>query len=94
MNQDRLKEGWVDFTRYYCKSGWIDRWTGDSINDPNRPTKSNWQLNSFAQFWRFDGGGWISDYDLGGKSKVYPYLDIRQDFTSVEILQQLLNDIK
>ena len=91
---ERLKEGWVEFTRYYCKSGFIDRWIGDSINDPNRDKPSNWSLNSFAQFWRFDGGEWISDYDLGGKSKVFPYLDIRNDFTAQEILNQLLLDCK
>ena len=32
---EQLEEGWVKFTRIHCKEGYIDRWMGDCINNPN-----------------------------------------------------------
>ena len=43
------------------KEGYIDRWTGDSINDPNRESKHQMRLNSFASYFRLNGkGDWLS----------------------------------
>lgn len=59
MGQERKQEGWVKFTRFCCKEGFIDRWVGDVINNPNYEKESNYQLNTFAEFYRFNGGKWI-----------------------------------
>ena len=59
------KEGWVEFLRHECKSGFIDQWLGDVANNPNNETESKWQLNSFALFYRLNGQGkWISQRDF------------------------------
>jgi|JI10StandDraft_1071094.scaffolds.fasta_scaffold1934624_2 hypothetical protein len=55
MRTEKLKEKWFEFTRHHCKEGFIDRWMGDSINDPNNDFKSNMQLNSHASFFRLNG---------------------------------------
>jgi len=54
------QEGWVKFERFHCKEGFIDRWIGDAINNPNNKEKSLLNLNSFKTYYRLDGkGGWI-----------------------------------
>lgn len=55
MNRERKSEEWVDFTRYYCKEGYIDRWLGDSINNPNNPKEHQMCLNSVAEYFRLNG---------------------------------------
>lgn len=60
-----LKEGWVEFIRINCIVGFIDRWMGDEINNPNRPSKSGFQLNAFAVYYRLNGQGeWINRRDI------------------------------
>lgn len=55
-----MEEGWVKFFRYYCKEGFIDKWIGDCIDDPNNSSKSHINLNSFATFYRLNGKGkWV-----------------------------------
>ena len=57
---ERIEEGWVRFSRHNCTEGCIDIWTGDCANNPNRDTKSHWNLNGFATFIRLNGEGeWI-----------------------------------
>ena len=46
-----FSEGWVKFNRIQCKEGYIDRWIGDCINNPNSISKSQLQLNSFAEYF-------------------------------------------
>ena len=80
----RMKEGWVEFTRYPCIDGYIDKWFGDCINNPNNPKQSQMQLNSSAEFYRFNNGKWISRYEFkSGISQCL--LHERQLFTSDEI---------
>ena len=56
----RLNEDWVRFTRIYCKDGYIDKWMGDCVNDPNNDKISNIQLNSSSTYYRLNGKGkWI-----------------------------------
>lgn len=58
---EKNKEGWVEFGRTQCKSGFIDQWLGDVADNPNNANKFRWQLNSFAIFYRLNGAGeWIS----------------------------------
>lgn len=84
---ERMSEGWVEFTRYPCVSGYIDRWTGDCINNPNNDTKSQMQLNSFAEFYRCNDGKWYSRHDL--KRNFFPnMLDERIYFTADEIFSE------
>ncbi len=54
-----LVDGWRKFVRVKCTSGFIDKWMGDCIDNPNNETKSNWNLNAFATFYRLNGGEWI-----------------------------------
>ncbi len=79
-----LSEGWVNFTRYPCKEGYIDRWIGDCINNPNSITKSMLQLNSFAEYYRCNDGEWIPKHEF----KRYFFHDMREErefFTASEI---------
>ncbi len=89
LKQEILEEGWVKFTRWHCKEGYLDRWMGDCINNPNNPKKSQWQLNSFASYWRCNSGEWISDRDLG-RSEVFALLQMGEEFTAKEIWDELL----
>lgn len=86
---EKLSEGWVDFYRYHCKEGFIDRWMGDCINDPNNPTKHNMQLNTVASYWRCDGGKWVSDREIG-RNEMFPLLQMGEVFTAQEIWNELL----
>lgn len=52
---ERLKEGWVDFTRVYCKEGFIDCFFGDMADNPNRDKRSNIMLNAFDMWYRLGG---------------------------------------
>jgi len=52
-----LSEGWVTFHRFYCKEGFIDRWMGDCINDPNNTKINQMQLNTMATYFRLNGKG-------------------------------------
>lgn len=54
---EKLEEGWVNFSRFNCTEGCIDIWMGDCADNPNRDTKSRWNLNAFATFIRLDGKG-------------------------------------
>lgn len=60
MQKVLLEEGWVKFTRIYCKEGFIDVWTGDAYHNPNDKVKSKWCINSFAVYVRLNGEGeWV-----------------------------------
>lgn len=61
---ERMKEGWVDFVRYYTNEGFIDRCICDSINDPNNINKSSLSLNSINTWYRFNNGNWIPGRDM------------------------------
>ena len=84
---ERLEEGWVKFTRYYCKEGHIDCWNGDMINNPNNPTKGQWQLNAFTQFFRYNNGKWINSRDLRATQGLLSMVD---EFTAEEIWNEAL----
>ena len=94
MEVKRLKSGWVEFTRFYCKEGHIDRWMGDAINDPNNKHIHGQQLNSSATFYRFNGGKWIYSGDLKRSNVIYT-LDLYGElFTADEIKQELFTQQK
>ena len=58
---EHLEEGWVKFIRVPFAEGFMDRWTGDCINNPNNQYKSNIQLNSMATYFRLNGEGmWVN----------------------------------
>ena len=89
LKQEQLEEGWVKFIRWHCKEGYLDRWMGDCINDPNKPTKHQMCLNSSACYWRCNNGEWISDRELG-RSYVFTMLEMGEYFTAQEIWDELL----
>ncbi|PCJ92268.1 MAG: hypothetical protein COA50_15670 [Flavobacteriaceae bacterium] len=60
-----LEEGWVKFRRFSCKEGFIDRWRGDCIDDPNLNFENKLNLNSGTTFFRLNGQDkWINQEDL------------------------------
>lgn len=78
-----LSEGWVKFNRYPCKEGYIDRWIGDCIDNPNSVSKSQLKLNSFAEYYRLDGE-WIPNHDFD-RIFFHQMLELRNQFTALEI---------
>ena len=66
MDIEQLQEGWVIFRRIHFKDGYIDRWSGDSINDPNNPTQHNLQLNSTRAYYRCNNSKWVSNRRING----------------------------
>lgn len=87
MNKSKhrqMKEGWVEFHRWKCKKGYIDRWMGDCINDPNNKSKQPLQLNSFASYYRLNKGKWINSHDV--KQTIIGDLQAySEEFTAQEI---------
>lgn len=82
---ERLEEGLVRFLRIYFRNGFIDRWTGDSINDPNNQEKSNLQLNSYTSYYRLNKTGkWIH---IGAFDRKIESItsDTHDDFTAKEV---------
>ena len=57
MEIEDLQEGWVHFKRIPFAEGFIDRWVGDCINNPNNQYKGNWVLNGDATYIRLNGEG-------------------------------------
>lgn len=90
MKTEQLSEGWVSFTRWHCKEGCLDRWIGDSINNPNNATKHQMCLNSTTSYWRYNGE-WINEGDLK-RNLVFQLLELREEFTAEEIWEELISD--
>lgn len=89
MRTQRLEEGWVKFERTFCKEGYIDRWTGDSIDDPNKPQRHQLKLNSFHTYWRLNDGKWIGDI-WSRDTEVYLMLkEFSETHTAQEIWESL-----
>ena len=84
-----LEEGWVKFIRIPCKEGHIDRWMGDSIDDPNKDSKSNIQLNSTATWYRCNSGKWKNSYYIGTTNKILSLLEYASEFSAEEIWEEL-----
>ncbi len=66
MENELLEEGWVKFLRFPCKEGHIDRWMGDCIDNPNKPTRNRMCLNSSATYYRFNDGKWYNGRGFKG----------------------------
>lgn len=67
---EMLKEGWVEFRRFYFQDGYIDYWVGDMINNPNNDKKKPFNLNAFATYFRRNGTEWIRDPHLRGGTSI------------------------
>jgi hypothetical protein len=85
---EALEEGWVRFTRVYCLDGYIDRWIGDAGSNPNNPKRNQWSLNSFSQWFRFNGGKWMADSELG-RGKIVSMIENKNEFTAQQILDKI-----
>jgi hypothetical protein len=81
---EELTEGWVKFTRLYCTEGYIDKWRGDSINDPNRTFKHKMCVNSTSTYWRCNDSEWVHDGEIR-VSSIDHLIDVIGLFTAVEI---------
>jgi hypothetical protein len=87
--RELLKEGWVEFFRVYCKTGFIDYWVGDCINDPNLPSKNRWQLNAFVWYYRLNGNGkWVKSSEFDNIGQFIGQLS--NDFDAKEIWESAL----
>ncbi len=88
MKQDeRLQEGWVKFTRIYCKEGHIDHWMGDQADHPSNPVSSQIKLNAFSTLYRFDNGKWIFARDIRCIQDLLAQ-GMNQEFTAQEIWEE------
>jgi len=84
------QEGWVVFHRTQCKSGFIDRWMGDCINNPNNKNESQLQLNAFSTYFRLNGKGkWIHHREFN--KSVYEMLLDKDSLTAEEIWNNCTN---
>jgi hypothetical protein len=95
---ERKKEGWVSFTRFYCKKGYIDVWVGDSVDDPNKENQKNfadhgrilptiYSVNSMATFYRLNDGKWVDGYEFK-KNFIADIRRYKDYFTSNEIWEE------
>jgi hypothetical protein len=85
MKSETIKEKWYSFQRKYCKTGFIDIWVGDYADNPNNPTKMNYNLNSFSKAYRLNGKGeWKYDLPFGKKQELEGLLNIMRDSCSSE----------
>ncbi len=84
---EQLEEKWFKFIRIYCKEGYIDRWMGDSINNPNNITKSRMSLNQSVSFYRLNDEDWISDRELG-RGRILELLQYSTEFSAKEIFEE------
>jgi hypothetical protein len=81
-----IKEDWVTFIRYYCKEGYIDKWMGDCIDNPNNLSKHMMRLNSTAIYYRVNNKRWRSSYELRrGLHHDLNNPEMRELFTAEEI---------
>ena len=68
-------EGWVGFVRMYTTDGFIDKWTGDSSNDPNNKNISNIHFNSFQTYYRLnENGKWVNKDRFSPKRNLTAYI--------------------
>lgn len=80
-----IEEGWTKFKRFRCKEGFIDKWTGDMADSPNRDKKSPIHLNSFTSYYRLNGdNGWFHKESFMPEIQ-QDILQLRLDFTAYEI---------
>ena len=83
-----LQEGWVDFKRIHFAEGFIDRWVGDCINNPNNQYRSNMQLNSGATYIRLNGEGlWFNMREF---NKSIIHMINYREFTAEEVWSDFL----
>ena len=79
-----MKEAWVTFYRYPCLQGYIDKWFGDCIDNPNNPTKNQMCLNASAEYFRLNDGKWYQRGCFHGHFS-RSISELRTDFTAQEI---------
>jgi len=86
-------EGWVIFKRVYCRGGFIDRWHGDSIDNPNNKEANQLHLNTTATYYRLNGKGeWIARHEL---KDIFGLLGIFSNTSSAdEIWKTAINQTK
>lgn len=61
FDREELQSGWVKFTRFYFKEGWIDRWIGDFNDNPNSKVKDKKSSGSRGRFYRLNSEAWEPD---------------------------------
>ena len=60
-----MKEKWFEFTRFNCIEGYIDYFSDDAAQDPNRPVRAGYRLNATRAWFRLSGeSNWFSDRDF------------------------------
>lgn len=91
VKSESKKEGWVQFSRIPCKTGFIDRWMGDVADNPNNKSKSPQHLNAFASYYRLNGEGmWMPQRNF--KKLVSMAIGNQDNFTAEEIWRDCLGN--
>jgi len=91
MKSEKLKEGWVEFERYYFKEGYIDRFMTDQANDPNRNKPNTIQFNAYTSYIRLNNGKWINTRAVGGMPYFIQLLRFTEEYTAEEVWAGLID---
>lgn len=84
MNTEFFNEKWYSFLRIYCKDGYIDRWTGDCFDDPNKDNKSRLCGNMSSTWYRLNKGRWYHKDEFTNRFQNDIY-DLSSGFAAAEI---------
>ena len=80
------EENGLVFWRHHCKEGFIDRWMGDAVIDPNHPEiKTNYSLNSIRVMYRLNGEGEWKSKGNWASSFFAAILNLSETKTATEI---------
>lgn len=65
MESESITEGWVKFTRRHFAEGYIDRYMGDQMDNPNNKSKSQLSINALSTWYRVSGSSeWVNSRSL------------------------------
>lgn len=95
MKIEQGKEGWVEFTRYPCREGFIDVYTGDSGHNPNTGRRPRYQLNAIKSWLRLNGEGpWVEPRHMYSVADGQYSLDdeVRADHSATEIFEAIMEE--
>lgn len=88
-----INEKWYTIRRYHCKEGFIDRYTGDSINHPDNDQKSTVNLNHIVSYYRLSSDGkWIDRNQIKSIFDLLTFENMKV-FTAKEIWIETLTNL-
>ena len=84
MKIERLREGWVNFTRFHFKDGYIDKFMGDMADDPNSPNQVKIHFNASSSWIRLNKNEWVNTRKVEANSFIQS-LYFRDEYTAEEV---------